>query len=55
MMIKKIEEWYEKGLIKNNPHFNIDSNYEEVEDEYRNCFRRQTKERQYINCKDGGS
>lgn len=34
IMIKKIEEWFEKGLIKNNPHFNMDSNYEEVEDEY---------------------
>ena len=33
-MIKKLEEWYEKGLIKNISHFNIDSNYEEVEDEY---------------------
>jgi hypothetical protein len=34
MMIKKIEEWYEKGFIKNNPHFTLDSSYEEVEDEY---------------------
>lgn len=34
LMIKKIEEWYEKGLIKNNPHFNMESSFEEVEDEY---------------------
>jgi hypothetical protein len=33
-MIKKLEEWYEKGLIKNISHFNIDSPYEEIEDEY---------------------
>ena len=32
-MIKKLEEWYEKGIIKNNSHFNMESNYEEVEDE----------------------
>jgi len=34
LMIKKLEEWYEKGLIKNSSHFNMDSSYEEVEDEY---------------------
>lgn len=33
-MLKKIEEWYEKGHTKNNSHFNMDSNYEEIEDEY---------------------
>lgn len=33
-MIKKLEEWYEKGLIKNMSHFNIDSPFDEVEDEY---------------------
>ena len=33
-MIKKLEEWYEKGTIKNISHFNIDSPFEEVEDEY---------------------
>ena len=43
MMIKKIEEWYEKGLIKNNPHFNIDSNYEEVEDEYETALEDKRK------------
>lgn len=33
-MIKKLEEWYEKGLIKNITHFNMDSSFEEIEDEY---------------------
>ena len=43
MMIKKIEEWYEKGLIKNNPHFTLDSNYEEVEDEYETALEDKRK------------
>ena len=43
MMIKKIEEWYEKGLIKNNPHFNMDSVYEEVEDEYETALEDKRK------------
>lgn len=34
MMLKKLEEWYEKGQIKHNSHFNIDSPYDEIEDEY---------------------
>jgi len=34
MMIKKLEEWYEKGSIKNMSRFNNDSPYEDVEDEY---------------------
>ena len=25
LMIKKLEEWYEKGIIKQNPNFNLDS------------------------------
>ena len=33
-MIKKLEDWYEKGLIKNHSHFGMDSPYDEVEDEY---------------------
>jgi hypothetical protein len=33
-MIKKLEDWYEKGHIKNHSHFNLDSAYDEVEDEY---------------------
>lgn len=33
-MLKKLDEWYEKGQIKHTSHFNMDSNYEEIEDEY---------------------
>lgn len=43
MMIKKIEEWYEKGLIKNNPHFTGDSSYEDVEDEYETALEDKRK------------
>lgn len=43
LMIKKIEEWYEKGLIKNNPHFTMDSAYEEVEDEYETALEDKRK------------
>jgi hypothetical protein len=43
MMIKKIEEWYEKGLIKNNPHFTLESAYEEVEDEYETALEDKRK------------
>jgi hypothetical protein len=43
MMIKKLEEWYEKGLIKNITHFNIDSSYEEIEDEYETALEDKRK------------
>ena len=43
LMIKKIEEWYEKGLIKNNPHFTMESVYEEVEDEYETALEDKRK------------
>ena len=33
-MIKKLDEWYEKGFIKHTSNFNIDSDFDEVEDEY---------------------
>ena len=33
-MLKKLDEWYEKGLTKQSSNFTMDSNYEEVEDEY---------------------
>jgi Family of unknown function (DUF5767) len=38
LMLKKLEEWYEKGLLKNNSGFNMDSNYEEIEDEYESAL-----------------
>ena len=43
MMIKKLEEWYDKGLTKNNSHFNLDSSYEEVEDEYETALEDKRK------------
>lgn len=42
-MIKKLEGWYEKGLIKNNSHFNMDSSYDEVEDEYEQAMEDKRK------------
>ena len=33
-MIKKLEEWSAKGLTKHSSNFNMDSDYDEVEDEY---------------------
>jgi hypothetical protein len=43
LMIKKLEEWYEKKLISHNSHFNMDSNYEEVEDEYESAMEDKRK------------
>ena len=43
MMIKKLEEWQEKGFVKNNSHFNMDSVYEEVEDEYEGALEDKRK------------
>jgi hypothetical protein len=43
MMISKINEWYEKGLIKQNSHFNMDSSFEEVEDEYETALEDKRK------------
>lgn len=34
MMIKKLEEWHEKGLIRSVSNYTTDSSYEEIEDEY---------------------
>ena len=33
-MIKKLDEWYDKGFIKHSSKFNMDSDFDEVEDEY---------------------
>jgi len=43
MMIKKLEEWYEKGLLKNNSHFTMESAYEEIEDEYESALEDKRK------------
>ena len=42
-MIKKLEEWYEKGLIKHNSHFTLDSDYDEIEDEYETAMEDKRK------------
>jgi len=42
-MIKKLEEWNEKGLIKSNSHFSIDSPYEDIEDEYETAMEDKRK------------
>ena len=42
-MLKKLEEWHDKGLLKNNSHFNMDSSYEEIEDEYETALEDKRK------------
>jgi hypothetical protein len=42
-MIKKLEEWYAKGLIKHKSNFDMDSSYEEVEDEYEGALEDKRK------------
>ena len=37
-MIKALEGWQEKGIVKNISHHTMDSNYEEVEDEYESAL-----------------
>lgn len=43
MMLKKLEEWYEKGHIKTSSRFNMESQFEEVEDEYENALEDKRK------------
>lgn len=43
LMIKKLEEWGEKGQHKHLSSFNMDSNYEEVEDEYEGALEEKRK------------
>jgi hypothetical protein len=43
MMLKKLEEWSSKGLLKHNSHFSMDSNYEEIEDEYESALEDKRK------------
>jgi hypothetical protein len=42
-MIKKLDEWYEKGLIKHNSRFTLDSDYDEIEDEYETAMEDKRK------------
>jgi hypothetical protein len=42
-MLKKINDWADKGLIKNNPNFTMDTPFDEVEDEYETCLEDKRK------------
>jgi len=42
-MIKKLEEWYEKGFIKQNSNFTLESSFEEIEDEYETALEDKRK------------
>lgn len=42
-MIKALEQWQEKGIIRQISHFNMDSNYDEVEDEYESALEDKRK------------
>ena len=42
-MLKKLDDWYEKGHIKHTSHFNMDSAYDEVEDEYETAMEDKRK------------
>ena len=42
-MIKKLEEWSDKGFIKNGTRFSMDSPYDEVEDEYETALEDKRK------------
>lgn len=42
-MIKNLELWHEKGILKSISHFTMDSNYEEVEDEYESALEDKRK------------
>jgi len=42
-MIKRLDEWREKGLVGGHVHFNNDSSYEEVEDEYETALEDKKK------------
>ena len=43
LMMKRLDEWREKGLVGNHVHFNNDSSYEEVEDEYETALEDKKK------------
>lgn len=42
-MIKKLEDWHDKGLIKHNSHFTLDSDFYEIEDEYETALEDKRK------------
>jgi hypothetical protein len=42
-MLKKMEEWYEKGHVKHGSSFTMDSDFDEVEDEYETIMEEKRK------------
>ena len=52
-MLKKMDEWYEKGQMKQGSSLNMDSSYEEIEDEYETLMEEKRK-KILLNYKDGG-
>ena len=42
-MLRNMDDWYEKGLIKTPNRFTMDSNYEEIEDEYEGALEDKRK------------
>ena len=43
LMLKKLEDWYEKGLLKSNSHLTMESAFEEIEDEYETVLEEKRK------------
>ena len=43
MMLKALESWHEKGFIKNLPSLNMESDYDEIEDEYEGALEDKRK------------
>ena len=43
MMINKLNEWKEKGIVSNQLHFSQDAPYEEIEDEYETALEDKKK------------
>lgn len=43
VMLKNLEQWHEKGIIKNMSRLTMDSSYEEIEDEYEGALEDKRK------------
>lgn len=43
LMLKKMDEWYAKGQLKQSTNLNIDSSYDEIEDEYESVMEDKRK------------
>jgi len=42
-MLNSLNDWYEKGIIKNISHFTLESSYEEIEDEFEGALEDKRK------------